>query len=87
MAEIRCHILLIVRMTFDDFVDNFTDVSICHMLTTHFFALKNHYNEESFTGLWNFSTDPLANRAGGCTNFKSTFLQNPQVCTLCISIL
>ncbi|KAL0162784.1 hypothetical protein M9458_042180, partial [Cirrhinus mrigala] len=29
-------------------------------------------------GSWTHRDDPLRNRAGGCINHKTTFLQNPQ---------
>lgn len=73
-------------MLFEDFVANFTDISVCHQINTSWFSLQTSYTESVFTGAW-ISESSLkaakgrqgaARRAGGCANYKETFLENPQ---------
>jgi calpain-5 len=59
-------------MSFDDFVENFTSMDICHMINTAFFSFTNKYKESIFFGSWK-----KPHLSGGCGNFE-TFLQNPQ---------
>lgn len=59
-------------MPFEDFVAEFTDLSICHLINTSFFSFRKTWRETFFLGEW---TRP--NHAGGCPN-HDTFVQNPQ---------
>jgi calpain-5 len=61
-------------MLFDDFVEAFTDTSICRVVNTSFFSFERSFNEYSFKSSW-----VRPERAGGCPNNKETFLKNPQV--------
>jgi len=60
------------RIPFEDFVAEFTDLSICHLINTSFFSLRRTWYENMFIGQW---TRP--NHCGGCPN-HDTFLKNPQ---------
>ncbi|KAM4567199.1 calpain-5-like [Odontesthes bonariensis] len=65
-------------MTFDDFIANFTDLILCRLINTSYLSLHKTWEEAVMRGSWRRHDDPLLNRAGGCTNHKHTFLQNPQ---------
>ncbi|KAM6946407.1 calpain-5a isoform 2-T2 [Aplochiton taeniatus] len=65
-------------MTFDDFVANFTDLILCRLINTSYLSIHKTWEEAVYFGFWHRHDDPLSNRAGGCTNNKQTFLQNPQ---------
>ncbi|XP_064113943.1 calpain-5-like isoform X5 [Macrobrachium nipponense] len=66
-------------MTFDDFVEHFTDLSICFLINTKVFSLTKTWHETTFYGAWTIGIrGHNADRAGGCTNHKETFLRNPQ---------
>ncbi|XP_078786968.1 calpain-5 isoform X3 [Oryzias latipes] len=65
-------------MTFDDFCQYFTDLILCRLINTSYLSIHKTWEEEVIRGLWVHRQDPLRNRAGGCINHKSTFLQNPQ---------
>ena len=68
-------------MTFDDFVTFFTEVSVCHLLTTSLFTFSRRWTGDSVYGQW--TTGPRgssADRAGGCANDVDSFLRNPQYC-------
>lgn len=67
------------RMTFDDFIANFTDLILCRLINTSYLSLHKTWEEAVMRGSWHRHDDPLLNRAGGCTNNKHSFLQNPQV--------
>ena len=60
-------------MSFDDFVKNFSNMDICHMINTSFFSFSKKYKESVFYGSWK-----KPHLSGGCGNYD-TFLQNPQV--------
>lgn len=66
-------------MTFDDFCQYFSDLIMCRLINTSYLSLHKTWEEGSLKGAWRNHDDPLSNRAGGCTNNKHTFLQNPQV--------
>ncbi|XP_022594264.1 calpain-5 isoform X2 [Seriola dumerili] len=66
------------RMTFDDFIINFTDLILCRLINTSYLSLHKTWEEAVMRGSWRRHDDPLLNRAGGCTNNKQSFLQNPQ---------
>ena len=66
-------------MTFDDFIANFTDLILCRLINTSYLSLHKTWEEAVKQGSWRRHDNPLLNRAGGCTNHKNTFLQNPQV--------
>ncbi|XP_005932705.1 calpain-5 [Haplochromis burtoni] len=65
-------------MTFDDFIANFTDLILCRLINTSYLSLHKTWEEAVMRGSWHRHDDPLLNRAGGCTNNKHSFLQNPQ---------
>uniref|UniRef100_A0A3Q1F5K9 Calpain 5a n=1 Tax=Acanthochromis polyacanthus TaxID=80966 RepID=A0A3Q1F5K9_9TELE len=65
-------------MTFDDFIANFTDLILCRLINTSYLSLHKTWEEAVMRGSWHRHDDPLLNRAGGCSNNKHTFLQNPQ---------
>lgn len=67
------------RMTFDDFCQYFSDLIMCRLINTSYLSLHKTWEEGSLKGAWRNHDDPLSNRAGGCTNNKHTFVQNPQV--------
>ncbi|XP_034557645.1 calpain-5-like [Notolabrus celidotus] len=65
-------------MTFDDFINNYTDLILCRLINTSYLSFHKTWEEAVMRGSWRLSNDPLLNRTGGCTNHKQTFLQNPQ---------
>lgn len=65
-------------MTFDDFLANYTDLILCRLINTSYLSLHKTWEEAVMRGSWRHNSDPLLNRTGGCTNHKSSFLQNPQ---------
>ncbi|XP_036005988.1 calpain-5 [Fundulus heteroclitus] len=65
-------------MTFDDFIANFTDLILCRLINTSYLSLHKTWEEAVMRGSWRRHDDPLRNRAGGCSNNKQSFLQNPQ---------
>ncbi|XP_028977368.1 calpain-5a isoform X1 [Esox lucius] len=65
-------------MNFDDFCQYFSDLIMCRLINTSYLSLHKTWEEISLTGAWVKHDDPLKNRAGGCTNNRETFLQNPQ---------
>lgn len=66
-------------MSFDDFLANFTDLILCRLINTSHLSLHKTWEEAVMRGSWRRHDDPLRNRAGGCSNNKLSFLQNPQV--------
>lgn len=60
-------------MSFDDFCRHFTTVTICMLVNTSMFTIHKTYNEGSFKSKWE------GRAAGGCVNYKDTFLHNPQI--------
>ena len=64
-------------MPFDDFLSNFTELSICRLINTSVFSFAKTWRESQQSGSWIRGEDKL-NRAGGCLNHPETFLQNPQ---------
>jgi len=60
-------------MPWDDFVIQFTDVSINHLINTSLFSFSKTWKEYVSVSAW---TRP--DRAGGCLNHPTTFLNNPQ---------
>lgn len=75
----NCFFLLSNRMTFDDFLTNFTDLILCHLINTSYLSFHKTWEEAVLRGSWRRHDEPLLSRAGGCVNNKNTFLQNPQV--------
>lgn len=67
------------RMTFDDFITNFTDLILCRLINTSYLSFHKTWEEAVMRGSWSHQVEPLRNRAGGCSNNKNSFLQNPQV--------
>ncbi|XP_043975398.1 calpain-5-like isoform X1 [Gambusia affinis] len=65
-------------MSFDDFLANFTDLILCRLINTSYLSLHKTWEEAVLRGSWRHHDDPLRNRAGGCSNNKLSFLQNPQ---------
>jgi len=60
-------------MPWDDFVIQFTDLSINHIINTSLFSFSKTWKEYVSLSAW---TRP--DRAGGCLNHPTTFLNNPQ---------
>lgn len=60
-------------MSFDDFCNYFTTVTICMLVNTSMFTIHKTYNEGVHHGKWE------GRSAGGCVNNKETFLHNPQI--------
>lgn len=66
-------------MTFDDFLEQFTDLSICFLINTKFLSFSKTWHETTFFNSWTIGVrGHNADRAGGCPNHKETFLRNPQ---------
>ncbi|XP_047449447.1 calpain-5a [Mugil cephalus] len=65
-------------MTFDDFIANFTDLILCRLINTSYLSFHKTWEEAVMRGSWRRHDDPLLNRAGGCSNNKHSFPQNPQ---------
>ena len=61
-------------MHFDDFCRYFVNVSVCRVVNKSVFSVEQTWEEAKLHSGW---TPPLL--AGGCANFKDTFLKNPQV--------
>uniref|UniRef100_A0A1A7X3G7 Calpain 5a n=1 Tax=Iconisemion striatum TaxID=60296 RepID=A0A1A7X3G7_9TELE len=66
------------RMTFDDFIVNFTDLILCRLINTSYLSVHKTWEEAVMRGSWRHHDDPLLDRTGGCSNNKLTFLHNPQ---------
>uniref|UniRef100_A0A8C4DZT5 Calpain 5a n=2 Tax=Dicentrarchus labrax TaxID=13489 RepID=A0A8C4DZT5_DICLA len=66
------------EMKFDDFIANFKDLTLCHLINTSYQIIHRTWAEAFMWGSWHRHGDPLLNQAGGCANHKRTFLQNPQ---------
>lgn len=64
-------------MPFDDFLTQFTEMSICRVINTSLFSFAKTWEEAQMYGSWTTGADKL-NRAGGCLNHPETFLMNPQ---------
>ncbi|XP_045132951.1 calpain-5-like isoform X5 [Portunus trituberculatus] len=66
-------------MTFEDFLENFTDLSICFLINTKFLSFSKTWQETTFFNSWTIGVrGHNTDRAGGCPNHKETFLRNPQ---------
>lgn len=66
-------------MTFEDFLEHFTDLSICFLINTKFLSFSKTWQETTFFNSWTIGVrGHNADRAGGCPNHKETFLRNPQ---------
>ena len=81
-ASIATHIniVMLYRMDFSDWLNNFTSASVCRVVNTSFFSLSKTWHEASFHGAWG------GNLAGGCSNNRDTFLHNPQVLFILINV-
>ncbi|XP_053561575.1 calpain-5 [Bombina bombina] len=66
-------------MTFEDFCKYYTDIIMCRLINTSYISIHKTWEESVARGTWTKHEDPLKNRSGGCLNYKSTYLQNPQV--------
>lgn len=64
-------------MPFDDFLTQFSEMSICRLINTSLFSFAKTWREAQEFGTW-MKGDGNNNRAGGCLNNRETFLQNPQ---------
>jgi len=60
-------------MPWDDFVIQFTDLSINHIINTSLFSFSKTWKEYVSLSAW-----ARPDRAGGCLNHPTTFLNNPQ---------
>nr|AAT77812.1 calpain T [Gecarcinus lateralis] len=66
-------------MTFEDFLEHFTDLSICFLINTKFLSFSKTWHETVFFNGWTIGVrGHNSDRAGGCPNHKDTFLRNPQ---------
>ncbi|XP_045614079.1 calpain-5 isoform X2 [Procambarus clarkii] len=66
-------------MTFEDFVEHFTDLSICFLINTKLLSFSKTWHESVFYDAWTIGVrGHNTDRAGGCPNNKDTFLRNPQ---------
>lgn len=66
-------------MTFEDFLEHFTDLSICFLINTKFLSFSKTWQETTFFNSWTIGVrGHNTDRAGGCPNHKETFLRNPQ---------
>ena len=65
-------------MPLDDFLAQFSEMSICRLINTSLFTFAKTWKESQAFGSWLKSEAGKFNRAGGCLNFPDTFLQNPQ---------
>ncbi|XP_047739328.1 calpain-5 [Hyalella azteca] len=66
-------------MTFEDFLEHFTDLSICFLINTSVLSLSKTWNESSFHSAWTIGVKGHhSDRSGGCLNHKESFLRNPQ---------
>ena len=65
-------------MPFDDFLTQFSEMSICRLINTSLFSFSKTWTESQKFGSWQ-KQDGNYNRAGGCLNNRNTFLQNPQL--------
>lgn len=61
-------------MHFDDFCKYFVNVSVCRVVNKSVFSTEKTWVEAKMHSAW---IPPML--AGGCANFKDTFLKNPQV--------
>lgn len=68
-------------MSFTDWCKFFTDADVCRLINTSVISVHKTWHEKVHFGSWTKNADPLLNRCGGCSNHKTTFLQNPQVPT------
>lgn len=65
-------------MDFDDFLDKFTNIDMCHFLNTSFFSSGKSFTEAAFKSEWTTGPDgSKKDRSGGGEASKS-FLNNPQ---------
>ena len=60
-------------MPWDDFVVQFTDLSITHLINTSLLSFSKTWRESTAMGRWS-----RPSRVGGCLNHTATFLDNPQ---------
>ncbi|XP_043560888.1 calpain-5-like isoform X2 [Chiloscyllium plagiosum] len=65
-------------MAFEDWYKYFTNAIVCRIINTSYLSIRKTWDEVILRGAWSRHEGPLLNRAGGCTNFRDTFLQNPQ---------
>ncbi|CAG8555049.1 20628_t:CDS:2, partial [Racocetra persica] len=58
----------------DDFVSNFSTLTICRCINTSLFSFGRRWHGAMFRGEWSIENET----AGGCINHAETFYQNPQ---------
>ncbi|CAG8677378.1 12019_t:CDS:2, partial [Gigaspora rosea] len=58
----------------DDFISNFSTITICRCINTSFLTFGRRWHGAVFHGEWSIENDT----AGGCINNTETFYQNPQ---------
>ncbi|KAF0495853.1 Calpain-5 [Gigaspora margarita] len=61
-------------MSFQDFISNFSTITICRCINTSFLTFGRRWHGAVFRGEWSIENDT----AGGCINNTETFYQNPQ---------
>ena len=71
----------IFRMTFDDFCFYFVNLAVCHMVNLSIFSLQKRWFSTEMEEEW-----ASPHRCGGCINNKETFLNNPQVHVLHVTL-
>jgi len=62
------------RMSFVDFCKHFKSMSVCHQVNTSIFGFQKRWYDDEFSGGW-----VKPHHAGGCSNNRDTFFNNPQV--------
>ncbi|XP_075878194.1 calpain-5-like [Nelusetta ayraudi] len=65
-------------MFFTDWCKFFTEADVCRLINTSVISVHKTWHEKVHFGSWTKNAEPLLNRCGGCSNHKTTFLQNPQ---------
>lgn len=68
-------------MPWNEFMQYFTDLSVCQLFETALSPLHKNFFEWKFHGEWKCDgkSGSPNDRAGGCLNFLATFCSNPQV--------
>uniref|UniRef100_A0A4W4DNT7 Calpain catalytic domain-containing protein n=1 Tax=Electrophorus electricus TaxID=8005 RepID=A0A4W4DNT7_ELEEL len=65
-------------MEFGDFCHYFTDMVVCRLVKRSLLWTRHRWGEECLLGEWTHREMDRRSRCGGCSNFRETFLHNPQ---------
>ena len=67
-------------MPWSEFFRYMSEVCVVHQMNTSLISFSPRYTETVFQGEWkhDLSRQHLSHRAGGCPNFRDSFLWNPQ---------